>query len=112
MPASIDPTLANCQRDGVIKLQGDYSGPAAWRKPLDARSVCTPARVFGPNLAAWIEQGDALVGDRVIRVDLITFGIIAQAATEPQIDFVVCAAARSGNDVLDFQLTHYMRLRA
>jgi hypothetical protein len=68
--------------------------------------------MLDPLLSSWVEEryyGSSL---RVDAVGLITLGVVAQAASQPQVVFSIAAAPGARSQVIDFQLAKHILLLA
>lgn len=111
MSAGLCPVSAHGNGDDVIQLQGEDGRSTARRFPQDAGAVFAPGEMFIPILMAWIEQELAPARFMIDRVSLVGFEIIAQATSDPKIDFVARATLAAWQKVLDFKSSENQMLR-
>ena len=52
---------------------------------LSEKGRTMPLEVFAPHVYAWVEEGDEVVGCRVILRDVAAFGIVTSSASPTQI---------------------------
>ena len=68
--------------------------------------------MLDPLLSSWVEERYYGSGLRVDAVGLITLGVVAQAASQPQVVLSIAAATRARSQVIDFQLPKHIPLLA
>ena len=112
MPTDCDPFLPNRNRDHVVELKGDDSCAPGSRSAKDLGPVIAPKEVSRPSLAARVEDPPATACDRIACVRLHAFKSVTQSTREPEVLFIIGAAAAHGNDVLDLERSEGIPLRA
>jgi hypothetical protein len=111
MPTRLYPCLANGDGDLVVEIECEHGGSTCWRLSNDLGSVSAPMKVIGPLLRAWIEQDYCFLGLRIVGLGLDALEIVAEAAGEPEVVFLIAASGPLRMNVLDFQPAQDKRLR-
>src|SRR3712207_3468234 len=112
MPAGRDPLTPDEDCHGMIEPDGDNRRSAAGDPPDDTRAVVTPGEVPRPSLAARVEELQSSPAPWISCVSLRPLVAVAHAAGEPEVPFVVAAAASARGDVVDLQRPKDIALRA
>jgi hypothetical protein len=101
--SSVQSFLVADDQNGRPVQPQDLDGRSSfWRNTLDFDAV--PAKVFGPNVAARMEEGDAFAG---FRIDARLSSFFAQGtrnAGEREIAFAGRAVLRFGDDMVDMKV--------
>lgn len=95
MPSGAHPVPPHHQSNFVVEVQRHHRSASAGGATNDFSAVFAPFEMTAPALRARVEEFDAPAGKRVAGVRLRSLGVIAQAASQPEIFFRVLAAART-----------------
>jgi hypothetical protein len=102
MPTRGYPFTPDQHRDNMVQLQGYNRGATTGRAPNDARTILAPLKMSGPTLTSGIEQENSSPMQRITGLHLFALETITQAASQPEVGFLVASSVRLGNDVVNF----------
>ncbi len=78
----------------------------------DAGAIGSPGEVAAPQLTAWIEKPTATPSNRIAGVSLNALKSVAEAASEPNIFFLIRSAKGFRENVFQFEQTEDVFLGA
>lgn len=103
MPTSFCPVHADNDQSRMIQIKCMHRRPPAGRQARDESPRIIPCEVFVPLVGPRIEDRDYLTRSWIAKHDSRTLAPVAVAAGQPEIGFIIRAAAAARNYMIDFQ---------
>ncbi len=103
MPTGRDPVGARQHGAREIELQGNHGRSTTWREADNLRPIRRPGKMLRPPLAARIKERNGLLRYRIKGFRLVVLEVVAIAAREPEIVFLVGTAGSARNNVFNLQ---------
>jgi hypothetical protein len=103
MPSRGAPLPPYRHDDDVIQPKSKDRGPAARRLAQYPGTIAAPQEMNRPTLTARVEQPHVSSSNRINRMSLYAFAVVAEPAGEPKVGLSIRSADGRGNNVFDFQ---------
>jgi hypothetical protein len=103
MPTRGGPLPAHHHGDAIVQPESKGRSPAARRLAQNSCAIVAPQKMNRPTLAARVKQPHAPPGNRVKRMRLHAFAVVAEPAGEPKICLSIRSASGRGNNVFHFK---------